>query len=130
MFAYIPSLITVGLALIVIGIVYGTRLPLLFIGIAVIILLIVTANQNLSDFATQYALMSQTGGLIAFAPYIMVGLLILFCILYILMLTRKNSTNINFPELKNTKSLFNIPALKGSKNAFGSSSSSILEKIV
>jgi hypothetical protein len=125
MFAHIPSLITVSLAAIVVAIIYKTRLPLLFIAIVTVLLIIFTANQNLSLFATQYSLMSQTGGLTVYAPYIMIGLVILFSILYIFMLNKKNgTTNIKIPEFKNTKSLFNIPALKGSN------SSSILEKIV
>jgi hypothetical protein len=53
---------------------------------AIIITLIVVVNQNLSFFSTEYSLIMSSGSVTAAAPYIMIGTLILFCLLYIFML--------------------------------------------
>jgi len=135
MFPYIPSLITVILAILVIGIIYNIHLPLLIIAMAIIITLIVVVNQNLSFFSTEYSLIMSSGSVTAAAPYIMIGTLILFCLLYIFMLKGSGQSKGISAPVSNSKNMSNSfglqsSAVKNNSKKSSGQASSILEKIV
>jgi hypothetical protein len=143
MFAYIPSLITAVLGLAIAGAIYGIKPPLLILAVTIILVLFIVINQNLSYFSTDYYIMSTAGSLSYAAPYLIVGAVILFSLLYIFMLrgssvkttTNTNSTNKNvsnmmaFPPNTYKKSESNNSAKSLGKVSSGQASS-ILEKIV
>jgi len=136
MFPYIPSLITVILAILTIGIIYNVHLPLLVVGIAIVVTLIFVVNNNLSFFSTEYSLIMSSGSVSAAAPYIMIGTLILFCLLYIFMLKGSGQSKGNSSAVSNSKNMNNVfgleslPAVKNNSKKSSGQASSILEKIV
>jgi hypothetical protein len=140
MFAYIPSLITVALGLAIVGAIYGIKPPLLILALTIIAVLVIVINQNLSYFSNDYYIMSTTGSLSYAAPYLIVGAVILFSLMYIFMLRRSNGNSTNSTN-KNASSLMafspNMYKKSESNNSAKTSgqtssgqAASILEKIV
>ena len=133
MFAYIPSLITVALGIGIVGIIYKVHLPLLVIAVAIIIMLVVAINQNLSFFSNDYGLMMTTGSLSDAAPYLIIGALILFSLIYIFILKgvgKSKPVNIPSPSPKPTRNMSAPPAMQNNSAKSSGQASSILEKIV
>jgi len=91
MFNYIPSITVLLVSLIVIVILFVVRLPLILIALIAILLIAVSVNQHFALFATDYELLKSTQSLAGWAPYILIGVVILFALGFLFFLSRSGS---------------------------------------
>lgn len=88
MFTYIPSLTLLLVSLFTIGVLFVVRLPLVAIVIIAIVLLAVTISNHFSLYTLDYKQTSWTQILTSYAPFLLIGSVILMALGYIFMLSR------------------------------------------
>lgn len=91
MFNYIPSITVLLVSLIVIVILFVVRLPLILISLIAILLIAISVNQHFALFATDYELLKSTQSLAGWAPYILIGVVILFALGFLFFLSSSGS---------------------------------------
>jgi len=88
MFTYIPSLTLLFVSLFTIGVLFVVRLPLVAIVIIAIVLLAITTSNHFSLYTLDYKQTSWTQVLTSYAPFLLIGSVILMALGYIFMLSR------------------------------------------
>ncbi len=88
MFTYLPSLTLLLVSIFTIGVLFVVRLPLVAIVIIAVVLLAITTSHHFSLYTLDYKQTSWTQLLTSYAPFILIGSVILMALGYIFMLSR------------------------------------------
>ena len=91
MYNYIPSMTVLLVSLIVVVIIFVLRMPLIVVSLIALLLLVITVNQHFALFSSDYELLKSTQSLAGLAPYILVGVVILFALGFIFFLSRSGT---------------------------------------
>jgi hypothetical protein len=84
---YVPSAIIVGGAIVTVGIVYALRAPLFLLFTIAILALFLVLAQHKDLFSADYRSAQILGFLAGYAPFLIVGAVILFALFYIFFMT-------------------------------------------
>lgn len=97
MFTYVPSLTLLLVSIFTIGVLFAVRLPLVAIVIIAVALLAITTSHHFSLYTLDYKQTSWTQVLTSYAPFILIGSVILMALAYIFMLSRPTGSYYQTP---------------------------------
>ena len=103
---FLPSLFAFLIAVLLIMFVVPRLSPIL-LGVLALVFLVLAAHQHFTFFATEYSQSTWHLSLLAYAPYIVLGALILFLIFYIYTFVGTGSTAVALEPIANINTAIN-----------------------